>query len=136
MSRDTESPADTSEVALSVFRKRPLCLGCAQAVLYAFREDIDSGRLKLGGEFDGLTSEECIAKASAYNHGADAEGMCGALQSAIVCCPDIEDTMRETFREHAGSVKCREIRQERVWSCKECVKQATLLVARHLKESE
>ncbi|GIQ83758.1 hypothetical protein KIPB_005128 [Kipferlia bialata] len=131
---DTDTPEQISEVALSVFRKRPLRLGCAQAVLYAFKDDIDNGTLKLGGEFAGKSAEHCMVNADVYNHGADTEGMCGGLHSAIVCCPDIEDAMRQHFTETAGSVRCREIRKKRVWSCQECVRQATTLVATHLQK--
>ncbi|GIQ83430.1 hypothetical protein KIPB_004748 [Kipferlia bialata] len=42
-------PSALAASALKVFRKKPLKLGCSQSVLYAFRDDIDSGALDLGG---------------------------------------------------------------------------------------
>lgn len=85
-------------------------LNCAQAVLAAFDvepELIDENRRAGGGNAP--------------------EGWCGAAYGAALLLKD-ESKVEEFFTEHAGSVKCREIRKEGKLSCPECVNQAAQLV--------
>lgn len=67
--------------------------------------------------------EEKVDEFKAFGGGRAPEGVCGALHAALdLLHPDTHEEVRSEFKEHAGSEKCREIRQLGKLSCLECVK--------------
>eukprot|EP00766_Chilomastix_caulleryi_P005501 gnl/Chilomastix_caulleri/703.p1 GENE.gnl/Chilomastix_caulleri/703~~gnl/Chilomastix_caulleri/703.p1 ORF type:complete len:124 (+),score=20.58 gnl/Chilomastix_caulleri/703:72-443(+) len=118
---------ERQEKALSVFRKPPVRYNCSQSTLHAFEDDIKSGKIKTTESYD-----ELFAKASKYAGGNGPDGYCGALLSAIMIKPDMEDTFVAEFDKEALSHKCREIRAADHLKCEGCVKLATKLVTEQL----
>ncbi|GCA64989.1 hypothetical protein KIPB_015941 [Kipferlia bialata] len=80
-----------------------------------------------------MNSDCSIAHCKPYSHGGDKEGLCGSLHSAIECCPEMEVHFRAHFENGGGSVRCEELRATGTWSCRDCVREGTTLVAMHLR---
>ena len=119
---------EKQEKALSVFRQPPLRYNCAQAVLYAFKDDVDSGKLKTDGTFD-----ELVEKTMRYGGGNGPKGYCGSLLSAIMLKPDMEDAFIAEFDKEATSHFCREIKAAAKYKCEDCVKLGAKLVAESMQ---
>ena len=95
-------------------------LNCAQAVLKAFEKE------------HGVSERE-IQAASKNGGGRAQNGLCGALHSARSLVNGVEEQERleGAFEAQAGALKCREIRELRRLSCKECVGLSAELVQQH-----
>lgn len=102
--------------ALSVFRKDPERLNCAQSVLHAWRE---------------VTGDTSLALADLkpFGGGRAPGGLCGALHAACRIAPDRAAALQQHFAARLGSVYCRELRAAKVHPCETCVAQATELLA-------
>ncbi|NLE65324.1 MAG: C_GCAxxG_C_C family protein [Elusimicrobia bacterium] len=94
---------------------------CAQAVALAFAEKGD-------------VSPEEVRGYSAMGAGRAPDGVCGALFAAQAIAR--RETGRENgllmdfFREHAGGVRCREIRRAGQFACVDCVELAAAFADR------
>ena len=104
--------------ALSVFRKKPEQLNCAQSVLYGWREvsgdtsiPLDDVKLFGGGRAPG--------------------GLCGALHTACMVAPDQAKALKQNFALRLGSLYCKELHADKVHPCQTCVDQATELLEHH-----
>ena len=101
--------------ALSVFRKDPERLNCAQSVLYAWRE------------VSGDTSIP-LDEVKLFGGGRAPNGLCGALHTACMVAPDRAEALKTAFAERLGSLYCKELRTAKVHPCETCVGQATELL--------
>jgi hypothetical protein len=92
-------------------------LNCAQSILKAFGYKKD------------MTENE-IEVARAFGGGRADGGVCGALHAALLLLdgPAKKKWLRDTFAEHAGSEKCREIRAKKIITCGRCVELAAELL--------
>jgi len=101
-----------ADKAVSLFSAVPKECNCAQSVAKAFGQDDLAALLETcgGGRSEG--------------------GLCGALYAALLLLPeDKQDTAKAQFKNKAGNVLCRAIRQEGQTPCVECVRIAADLVA-------
>ena len=99
-------------------------LSCGQSVLRGFQE------------LHGITEEE-IAEAKKFGGGRAEGGICGALHAAGRLVGADEEKHRELqrgFVAQAGSVRCREIREQKRLSCAGCVELAAKIL--HGKQEE
>jgi hypothetical protein len=103
------------EHALSVFRKDPERLNCAQSVLHAWRE---------------VSGDKSIALADLklFGGGRAPDGLCGALHTACMIAPDRADALKQNFAARLGSLYCKELRAAKVHPCETCVVQAMELL--------
>lgn len=101
--------------ALSVFRKDPARLNCAQSVLHAWREV--SGDTSLA-----------IADLKPFGGGRAPEGLCGALHAACLIAPARAEQLKASFAESMGSLYCMELRAAKVHPCEACVAQSADLL--------
>jgi hypothetical protein len=85
-------------------------LNCAQSILAAFGAD-----------------EPTITEFSSYGSGKAPDGWCGAASSAAFLLQDTK-IVEKYFQEHAGAVKCKEIRQLKRLPCLKCVELAAEFV--------
>ncbi len=83
---------------------------CAQAILSAFQEKYS-------------VSNDLIAEHKKFGGGRAEGNMCGALYAAnhLETTPEKQAEMAKLFMAQAGSLKCKEIKQAKTLSCKECV---------------
>jgi hypothetical protein len=102
-------------------------MNCAQAVMSAFKEDF------------------CIdeAKINELQHcggGRAPEGLCGAFYatSEILKLKNAEgiENLENTFLEHAGSVKCKEIRASKKMSCLDCIEKSATFIQEELENKK
>lgn len=112
------------QLALSLFHGTEK-FNCAQAILKTFQHE--AGIL-----------ESAIREAKDHGGGRAPHGLCGALHSGLSLLQEekIRNYASEEFTRLAGSTKCREIRQQKKLSCKDCVKLAAQLVEPHLLNVE
>ncbi len=103
------------EHALSVFRKDPERLNCAQSVLYAWRE------------VSGDTSI-ALAEVKPFRGGRALDGLCGALHTACMVASDQAETLKAVFAAWLGSLSCKELRAAKMHPCETCVGRATDLL--------
>lgn len=91
------------EYALSIFRRPPRHLNCAQTVCAAMgREDL----------LDAL--KNC-------NVGKAPGGTCGALYPAITISPSREEALRAAFTETLGATTCAQLKATHGVPCPHCV---------------
>ncbi len=87
-------------------------VNCAQAVLTPFRD-------KFG------LDEAAVQLLKPFGGGNAPEGLCGAFYAVKYLSGDNQvikmDEFEKTFKEQAGSVKCKEIRTINKFSCLDCV---------------
>jgi hypothetical protein len=102
--------------ALSVFRKDPERLNCAQSVLHAWRE--------VTGNTSGA-----LARLKPFGSGRAPGGLCGALYAACLIGPERAGDLKQKFAAPFGSVYCKELRTAKVHPCETCVAQAAELLA-------
>lgn len=101
-----------SEKSLSVFRKSPKRLNCAQSVSH------------------GLGHDELVEEMAAHSAGRAPGGMCGALHAAMQVAGEQDaDQVHDAFVKECGSSKCRELKEELKVPCEKCVACASDLVA-------
>jgi hypothetical protein len=82
-------------------------LNCAQAVLKTFQET--------HGVSDEMISEH------KKSGGGRAEGnLCGALYSSTLLEPELKEELHSEFASRVGFTTCRDIRKEKVHSCRSC----------------
>ena len=108
------------EHALSVFRKDPERLNCAQSVLYAWRE------------VSGDTSI-ALAEVKPFGGGRAPDGLCGALHTACMVAPERAEALKAAFADRLGSLYCKELRAAKAHPCERCVGQATELLELQMK---
>ncbi len=107
----TYSPEANNAAALYV--GPPKVYNCAQAVAEAFERN------------------DLLEPLKACGGGRANGGLCGALHAALLLVPeDKRDTVKEQFRNAAGEILCRPIRQEGKTPCAECVRIAADIVAK------
>jgi len=96
-------------------------LNCVQSILTAFKDKVS---------FD----EKTMAKLASYGGGNAPEGLCGAYYAAKCLLeknlPNKLQELETFFRNAAGSLKCKEIRQMKKLSCLGCVEKAAEFVDR------
>jgi len=96
-------------------------LNCAQKVLAAFKDKFDA-------------DEKTLAKFAYFGSGNAPEGLCGAYYAAKYLIEEKQPAKLEEletfFRNAAGSLKCKEIRQMKKLSCSGCVEKAAEFLAR------
>jgi hypothetical protein len=92
-------------------------LNCAQSILRGFQEDHN-------------INEDLITEFRKLGGGRAEAGLCGALHSALTLVDDnnAAETMKATFKDVAGSDKCREIRKLKQLTCQQCVELAAKLL--------
>jgi hypothetical protein len=94
-------------------------LNCSQAIIGAFRDKFS-------------LDENSIGMFASYGAGRAPGGDCGALYAAMSLLEaHHQDKIKDCetmFASHAGSTKCREIRQIRKISCVGCVEKAAEFV--------
>jgi len=101
-----------SDRALSVFRKSPECLNCAQSVCY------------------GSGNEELIEKMDDLSGGRAPEGTCGALYAAMqIVGEQNADLVHDAFVKECGAFKCHELKKELHVPCEKCVSCASELIS-------
>lgn len=107
--------------ALSVFRRDPERLNCAQSVLHAWRE---------------VSGDKSIALADlkSFGGGRAPDGLCGALHTACMIAPERADALKQNFAARLGSLYCKELRAAKVHPCETCVSQATELMEHHFDQ--
>ena len=111
------------ESDLTYFRG-PERFNCAQSVYRSLE------KLR---EIEEEKSEELATAGS----GRAPDGMCGALYAAKQMLPaEQKAELRSWFEQNGGSVRCREIRQARKLSCRDCVAAAADYVERNLTGAE
>ncbi len=116
-SSNTTAELNLADIACTVFRKPPLSLNCAQAVLYGAREK----RL----------TEVDIEQFEDMGSGSAPSGMCGALYAAVTLAKECDRShILDTFKNHTGHTECLQIRKARRVTCNGCVQSAS-----HLLES-
>jgi len=96
--------------------------GCAQSILKAFQEKFN-------------ISNEMIAEYRKYGGGQADDNMCGALFAATQLLKDNtekQELIKKEFATTIGSTKCKEIRQAKLHSCKDCVRVAGELLQNSL----
>ena len=108
------------EHALSVFRKGPERLNCAQSVLYAWREV--SGDISIP-----------LADVKPFGGGRAPDGLCGALHTACLVASDQAEALKQNFAARLGSLYCKDLRAAKVHPCETCVTQATDLLELQIK---
>ena len=98
-------------------------LNCGQAVLSAFKKELD-------------VSDGTIQEFGGYGGGKAPEGFCGAFYAAKMVLerhsPELLPDLEASFVRAAGSVKCREIRSARKLSCLGCVETAARYLEEHI----
>jgi hypothetical protein len=109
------SDMSMKERALTVFRRPPERLNCAQAVLLAYREVSGDTSLRLGD------MKSCGA-------GRAPGGVCGALHAACVLAPDKAEALLAKFAERMGAVRCKELRRKGNQACEHSVATAAELL--------
>ena len=109
------------EHALSVFRKDPERLNCAQSVLYGWRE------------VSGDTSIP-LDEVKLFGGGRAPDGLCGALHTACLVAPDRAEALKQNFAARLGSLYCKELRAANVHPCETCVTQATELLELQIEQ--
>ncbi len=108
--------------ALSVFRKDPERLNCAQSVLYAW--------CKVSGD-----TSIALADLQPFGGGRAPEGLCGALHTACLIPPDRAEALQQNFAARLGSLYCKELRAAKAHPCETCVIQATELLEDHFDQT-
>ena len=106
-----------SDKAVSLYSKIPKEYNCAQAVAKAFERDDLVARLKScgGGRAEG--------------------GLCGALHATLLMFPENRrEEVEKQFRDRAGDILCKTIRQEGKTPCAECVRIAADIVCKDEKQ--
>jgi hypothetical protein len=101
--------------ALSVFRKDPERLNCAQSVLHAWREVTGDNSLALD-------------KLKPFGGGRAPDGLCGALYAACLVVPERAEALKKNFAARLGSNYCKELRAAKVHPCESCVAHAAELL--------
>lgn len=91
-------------------------MNCAQAVLSAFKEKF-------------ALEDDLVNSFKAYGGGRAPDGLCGAYY-AVKCIIDIHDKekaekLEKYFMEHAGALKCLNIKELRKLSCIGCVEKSS-----------
>ena len=90
--------------AVEIYSRNPKTHNCAQAVAA------------------GCGREDLVESLKANGGGRTPEGRCGALYAALLMSPeDTHETLKETFRNKAGSEFCKEIRSAGKTPCARCV---------------
>lgn len=102
--------------ALSVFRKTPEHLNCAQAVLSAWQTATGDTHIAL-------------AALKPFGGGRAPGGVCGALYGACVAAPHRAEALRSDFAARLGSVHCKTLRASGDHVCQTCVAHAAELLA-------
>ena len=96
---------------------------CAQAVASAFADCFDE-------------QENILEMFSSCGSGRAPNGVCGAFYASEVIlkrlAPDKVEYFKKFYLENAGSLKCREIRELRKFSCVECVEKSAEFVSKVL----
>ena len=97
--------------AVELFNKRPERYNCAQAIALAFQDVFE-------------VSEELVKEWAKCGQGKVDNGFCGALFAAqeLVKSPEKAQQLAERFEAVMGTVKCRDIRKARKFTCVECVR--------------
>lgn len=110
------------ERALKHFRG-PKRYNCAQAVLAS------------SDKYTDVEDSKLMAYRNAGAGRVDG-GLCGALFAAkqLMTHEHCRENARNHFRQHAGSVKCRDIRKDGRMSCHDCVAVAAELAESSLQE--
>ncbi len=110
------------KIALSLF---PRPYNCAQAVYKSM-------------EKHHAISHAAVKELSAKGGGRAEGGICGALYATlqIIDDPAAQTEMKEYFEEHGGSIKCRELRNAKKMSCRDCVATAAELAETHLMKTK
>ena len=103
--------------AVEIFSEIPKRCNCAQAVAI------------------GLGHEELTESLSSCGGGRAPEGLCGALHAALLLVPEEKkEQLMADFKNTAGSVYCKDIRQAGIFSCTKCVETAAALAEKILSE--
>lgn len=108
--------------ALAAFHRPPENLNCAQAVFSAFQ--VATGQQ--------LPS---VADLKPFGGGRAPENECGALYAACLAAPASAATLRAEFAKTAGSVRCRELKQNLRYPCTDCVGLAAELLQQHTQNT-
>ena len=104
--------------ALAIFHQPPADLNCAQAVLDAYQT---------------VTGKHVahVADFKPFGGGRAPENECGALYAACKAAPNSAGAIRAEFAKTAGSVHCRELKQQLRYPCVDCVGLAAKLLHQH-----
>lgn len=81
---------------------------CCQALLKAFQNSHD-------------VSEQVILDAKRFGGGRAPDNVCGALFALHMMAPNNVNETTDAFRQEVGSHLCREIRGNKLRSCRACV---------------
>ncbi len=96
---------DVADLAVAWHSLKPKRGNCAQAVAY------------------GLGRDDLLETLAPCGGGRAPGGICGALHAALLMLPEERrDEMKQKFRDAAGEIHCRSIRQAGQTSCSECVR--------------
>lgn len=101
--------------ALTVFRRPPERLNCAQSVLLAYGEACGNQAAPL-------------ADFKPFGGGRAPGGLCGAVHAACVLAPAKAEVLLSKFAQQLGSVRCKELRANRTHRCETCVATAAELL--------
>lgn len=88
---------------------------CALSVMSAFKESH-------------MLSEEQINSMGRCGSGMAPGGLCGAYYAASIILKDKVEILEREFKEKAGSLKCREIKAAKKFSCVECVEHSARII--------
>lgn len=98
-------------------------MNCAQAVANAFKEPL---RL----------DDEWVDSLQAYGSGRAPDGLCGGYYAAACILEkagsDKGEQLKNVFLQHAGSLKCKEIRGMRTLPCPDCVEKSAAFIESEL----
>jgi hypothetical protein len=101
--------------AVTVFRRPPELLNCAQSVLHAY------------GEVSGDKAMP-LADLKPFGGGRAPGGLCGALHAACTIAPHKAEALLTNFARRMGSVTCQELRANKEHRCESSVATAAELL--------
>lgn len=107
--------------ATAVFHQPPENYNCAQAVLDAFQQKT------------GRTISE-VSAFKAFGGGRAPDNECGALYAACQAAPEAAAELRREFEARAGSTRCKVLKGELRFPCRECVGLAADLLQSRCKK--
>jgi hypothetical protein len=103
------------DTAISVFRRPPERLNCAQSVYYAWIKSNGGDAAKLG-------------ELKSCGGGRAPGGLCGAIYAACLVVPEKEQPLQADFESRLGSKYCAELRADKKHPCEACVALAAELL--------
>ena len=102
-------------------------INCAEAISQAYHKDIAP------------LTEQDLKGFKKCGHGRAPGKLCGAYYAAEYLLkkgqPELLESFKESFKEEAGSIICREIRKKKKLSCEGCVALTSRYLSRILTEA-